>query len=344
MNDSKIEISGNYLIKTLLIVGGIWVLCFYGASLIMPLLIAAIIATLLDKVVKKMKKWGLPKWAAITISVMLLIIFFFLLTWLLTSQISTMANDWPTIKDKGTEKLNNLTQWANENLNLNYKNYIENNQKIIEQAKSLATLFLSSLTTLLSQSFIIFIYIILFLMQKKRFINFFKKLVSNKDEMDLLLKKAAKTTNDYFMGKSKIMVFLFVIYYIGFLLGEVPYALFLALFAALFSIIPYLGNLIGGGVAIILSYLYAGTTPALIVIGVVSAAQLVENYLLTPWIIGDSINLNPFITIFGIIVFSALWGIVGAIISLPLIGVLKVVFDHTKEMEAYTYFLKKEEN
>ena len=114
------------------------------------------------------------------------------------------------------------------------------------------------------------------------------------------------------------------------------------MFAALFSIIPYVGNVIGGGVAVILSYLYAGTTPALIVIAVVSATQLVENYILTPWIIGDEINLNPFITVFGVILFSVLWGLVGAIIALPIIGVLKVVFEHTQGMEAYAHLLKKE--
>ncbi|RAJ26696.1 uncharacterized protein DUF20 [Gelidibacter algens] len=117
----------------------------------------------------------------------------------------------------------------------------------------------------------------------------------------------------------------------------------MALFAALFSIIPYVGNIIGGGIAVVLSYLYAGTTPALIVIGVISIAQLEENYILTPWIIGDEIDLNPFITVFGIILFSMLWGTVGAIIALPLVGVIKVIYEHAKGMEAYAYLLKKKE-
>ena len=76
------------------------------------------------------------------------------------------------------------------------------------------------------------------------------------------------------------MILLFGIYYLGFILGSVPYALFLALFASLFSIIPYVGNIIGGGVAVLLSFLYAGATPALIVIAVIAAAQLLENYIL----------------------------------------------------------------
>ena len=252
-----------------------------------------------------------------------------------------MADDLPTMKDKAAEKLNMFSQWANDRLNWDYKDYIENNKDLVKKAEDLAGRFLSSLMSLLSQSLIIFVYVILFLIQKRQFMTFFKKLFSNKIAISSLLSNSAVITKSYFIGKGKIMIFLFVIYYVGFLVGSVPYALFLALFAALFSIIPFVGNVIGGGVAVILSYLYAGSTSAIVVIAVVTATQLIENYLLTPWIIGDEINLNPFITIFGIILFSALWGIVGAIISLPIIGVLKVTFDHTRGMEAYAYLLKK---
>ncbi|WP_178990694.1 AI-2E family transporter [Winogradskyella schleiferi] len=343
MNTPKINVSATHFIKALLITGCILTLIYFGQSLIMPLLVAAIIAILLDISVKKLSTFGLPKWLSITVSVLLMLIVFFLLFWLISSQINNMADDWPVIKEKATEKLNTLSQWANNTLRWDYKDYIENNKKLVQKAEVFASSFLSSLMNLLSQSFIVFIYIILFLIQKKQFLNFFRKLFSNNEAIDSLLMNAAKIVKGYFLGKGKIMLFLFGIYYLGFTIGSVPYALFLALFAALFSIIPYLGNFIGGGVAVILSFLYAGQTPALIVIGVVSAAQLIENYLLTPWIIGDEINLNPFITIFGVILFSALWGIVGAVISLPLIGVLKVIFDHTKGMEAYAYILNKED-
>ncbi|EPR73298.1 putative permease PerM [Winogradskyella psychrotolerans RS-3] len=341
MSTPKIEISTNNLIKTLLLTGGLLVLFFYGKDLIIPLLVAAIIAILLDIPVQKLKSWGWPNWLSIALAVLFMLLFFLLIFWLLNSQINTMAEDWPTIKDKANEKLNSLSQWANNQLNWDYKDYIEGNKKLVEKAEGLASTFLASLMSLLSQSLIIFVYIILFLMQKKQFITFFKKQFSNEAAISSLLSKSAQTIKNYFVGKGKIMVFLFIIYYIGFLFGSVPYALFLALFASLFSIIPYVGNLIGGGIAVALSYLYAGSTPALIVIGVISVTQLVENYVLTPWIIGDEINLNPFITIFGIILFSALWGVVGAVISLPLIGVLKVIFDHTKGMEAWAYLLKK---
>lgn len=316
---------------------------YIGASLLLPLLVAAIIAILLDKPTKRLKKWGVPNWLAITISIVLMLVIFSLLTWLISSQVNAMANDWSTIKEKATEKLNILSQWANQRLNWDYKDYVENNKRLVQKAENLGKVFLSSFLNLLSQSLIIFVYIVLLLMQKNMFINFFKKLSSNPSAMNSLLRDSAKIISSYLLGKAKIMAILFGIYYLGFTLGSVPYALFLALFAALFSIIPYIGNIIGGGLAVILAYLYSGTTPALIVIGVIAAAQLLENYILTPWIIGDETDLNPFITVFGVILFSVLWGMVGAIIALPLVGVLKVLFEHTKGMEAYAYLIKKNE-
>ncbi|WAC03899.1 AI-2E family transporter [Lacinutrix neustonica] len=309
----------------------------------MPLVVAAIIALLLDEPTKKMQQWGFPNWLAITLSILLMVVIFLLLTWLVSSQVNTMAGDWPTIKEKATVKLNSLTEWANQNLNWDYKDYVDNNKRLVEKMEGLAQLFVSSIMNLLSQSLIIFVYVVLLLMQKQMFINFFKKITSNTAAMSSLLSASSSIIRSYLFGKSKIMFFLFAIYYLGFTIGSVPYALFLAVFAALFSIIPYVGNIIGGGIAVVLSYLYVGSTPALIVIGVISAAQLLENYILTPWIIGDETDLNPFITVFGIILFSMLWGTVGAIIALPIIGVLKVIFEHTKGMEAYAYLIKRKE-
>ncbi|WP_255365496.1 AI-2E family transporter [Bizionia sp. APA-3] len=198
MSTPKIEISALNQIKTLLLVGGILTLLYFGQSLIMPLLVAAIIAILLDIPVKKIKSWGLPNWLAITIAILLMLTVFSLLFWLVSSQINNMAEDWPTMKEKATEKLNIFSQWTNEQLNWNYKDYIDNNKKLVQKAEDLASAFLSSLMSLLSQSLIIFVYIILFLMQKKQFINFFKKLSSNDKAMSSLLVNSAKINKKLF--------------------------------------------------------------------------------------------------------------------------------------------------
>lgn len=339
MENDKLDISRDYLLKAVLLLSAIWAVLYYGANLVLPLLVAAIVATILNEPTKKLVKWGFPNWLAISVSILLLTVVIVFLFWLISAQVGNMADDWPMIKEKAMEKYGAFNQWIDENFEIDMESFVNNKLDIVGKLKGLFTAFIASLSNLISQSFIILIYTILFLMQKKTFTGFFMKLVKNEKEASNILKNSAKIVNDYLFGKGKIMVFLFIIYYLGFTLGQVPYALFLALFAALFSIIPYVGNLIGGGVAIILSYLYSGGTPALIVIGVMAVAQLVENYVLTPWIIGNEIDLNPFITVFGVILLSVLWGVVGAIIALPILGILKVLFEHTKGLEAYAFLL-----
>ena len=56
----KIEISGNHALKALLLLSGLWALCYYGANLLLPVLVSALIATLLNKLTEKFKKWGFP--------------------------------------------------------------------------------------------------------------------------------------------------------------------------------------------------------------------------------------------------------------------------------------------
>ena len=138
-----------------------------------------------------------------------MIIIFFLLSWLIGSQISNIADDWPTIKDKASLKLNNLSEWANQRLNWDYQNYIENNKRLVQKAEGLASSFLSSVMNLLSQSLIVFVYVVLLLLQKNMFIDFFKKLSSNPAAMTSILKGSSKIISRYLLGKGKIMIFLF---------------------------------------------------------------------------------------------------------------------------------------
>lgn len=343
MKQNKIHLS---LSRTVLIIGlllGSIVALYYGSSILLPLTTGVLIAILLNTPTKIFHSWGLPKWASISLSVFLLLLLVLIISGVITWQVENISNDWNEIKQRGSQKLENLNHWSQSVFGFDFVSYLSNNSGVTDKLKSFGVAMLSSLTTILSQSIIILIYIILFLMQKDMFLRFLFKLVPDTqyDAMHDIQIGSKEIVFNYLVGKGKIMVILFGTYYIGFLIGQVPYALFLALFAALFSIIPYVGNLIGGGAAILLAYIYTGWPAGLAVLIVVSAAQLVENYVLTPWIIGDEIDLNPFATIIGVIVFSAIWGLVGAVIALPLIGVLKVFFTHTDGMRPYAFLLNK---
>ena len=344
--EEKIKISLILAVRALLVVIGIICVLYFGSTILLPLTTAMLIAIVLNTPVKKFQKWGLPKWAAISVSVFLMGLVFLLISGILTWQIDKIVNDWGEIQQRGSQKLEQLNTWSESTFGFDFVSYISDSGGVKERLKSFGMAMLSSLSVIMSQSLIILIYIILFLMQKQMFLNFLNKLVpdSQRSVMTQFQIGSRDIVFNYLTGKSKIMTILFLVYLLGFWLSGVPYALFLALFAALFSIIPYVGNLVGGGAAMLLAYIYSGWPAGLAVLIVVTAAQMVENYLLTPWIIGDETDLNPFATIFGVIAFGSIWGIVGAVIALPLVGLLKVFFSNVKGLEPYAYLLNKKED
>ena len=343
-NFPKLTISTNHFLKVILVATSFVVICYFASSILLPLLLAIILAAVLDKPNEFfMNKWKFPKWLAITCSMLLLIIVFLAISAVVMNRVGNVSEDWEKIQQKSKEKIDKIESWSKQNLGFNPIKMASNSQSLKDQLKSYGKKMAASLVTLFSQSFIILIYIIFLLMQKKMLHNFFYKL-AEKDRIPMrdIINKSAQTVSNYLTGKAKVMFILFILYYAGFLVGSVPYALFLAIFAALFSIIPYVGNFIGGGAAMLLASLYSGFSSGLIVLAVVVTAQIFESYVLTPWIIGDEIELNPFITIFSIVVFSALWGIVGAVIALPVAGVLKVIFTHMEGLEPYGYLMAKQ--
>lgn len=200
---------------------GIWAILYYGSALLLPLLVAAIIAALLDRPTEKFKKWGFPHWLAMTVSLILMSVAVFLLFWLISSQIGNMADDWPTIKEKATEKYGLFGEWTKRIFQIDPARFVDNDPGLTDRLKRISKLFVTSLTDLFAQSFIILIYTVLFLMQKRMFMRFFKKMFKNENAGSDILTGPSRIIGNYMFGKGIVMFFLFIVYYLGFTLGGV---------------------------------------------------------------------------------------------------------------------------
>lgn len=93
------------------------------------------------------------------------------------------------------------------------------------------------------------------------------------------------------------------------------------------DLIPYIGPYIGGIVAVLIGFTksnFVGFITILICFGV----QCIENYILQPIVMSKSIKISPILVIIGLLVFGRLFGIIGMIISTPLIAMFKVITQH----------------
>ena len=135
-----------------------------------------------------------------------------------------------------------------------------------------------------------------------------------------------QTTSRYMLGNLAISVICATVYGVTAVILGLPYALALALIAGILDIIPNIGSLLAG-IIIGLVALSVSLGALIVFVIVILVYQQVENYILQPTIIGRVTHVSGFTVIVSVLVFGSLFGIVGAIIGVPIAAAIEIVLD-----------------
>jgi AI-2 transport protein TqsA len=148
---------------------------------------------------------------------------------------------------------------------------------------------------------------------------------------------------EYLLIKTLINLLLAVICYVILRLMGVDFALFWALMIGLLNYIPYVGSYAGVIFPVLLSLAQFGnlTTPAVLA-ALLTAAQFVVGNVIEPRWIGNRVNLSPFVVLVALSVWSALWGLPGAILAIPLTSMISIVCAAFDEMRWVSVLLSNE--
>ncbi|WP_373513611.1 AI-2E family transporter [Persicitalea sp.] len=313
-----------------------WVIVLVGIPAAMYLgktfLVTFFVAIVLAMVFSPVKDWlinkGLSRGWAVAACTVLLLLFFAGMGGLLYYQVSLLAQDLPQMEQKASEIFNSAQQYVDRRFGIAPDEQTEKASQVVSNMGTYAAVFFGSFTSTLANFLLMFAYFVLLLSHRREIEIFILRCVEpgRKELAHDLIYEARDTASQYVWGMLKDIAALAVIYCIGFLIGGIKYPILLAVIAALFSFLPYIGNIIGGGLAAVLAALSGDPSAFLIVVGVMTIAQLIENYALSPLLVGNAVGLNPMFSIVSIIVLGGIWGIGGAIVALPLTGILRVIF------------------
>jgi len=122
-----------------------------------------------------------------------------------------------------------------------------------------------------------------------------------------------------------VMLTLALYYSTALWLAGLPSALAIGLVTGLLIFIPYLGYAMGFILALLVATLqFQGMGPIVAVLVVFGIGQLLESFLLTPFLVGDRIGLHPLAVIFALMAFGQLFGFFGVLLALPASAALLV--------------------
>ena len=345
-------------VSVLIIVGAYFL--FLGLTkakeFIIPITIAGLLSMMLLPVVHRLEGLGFSKGWAVFFSDIFILAIVVGLSFLIANQVDRVAEDWPEIKKRLEPRIEQVQQYIQEKFNISIQeqkkqieetipgdqNKYQSNQEKTGGDNSLIKKTAMNLLNFTGNFLLTFVYIFFFMYYRKKFRKSLLKLVpeERREATNNVISQSSKVAQQYLIGRFLLILFLAILYAIGFLIIGIKYALFIAIIAALLSLIPYIGNIIGGFLALGMAFISGGGISTLIgVVIVFSIVQFIESYMLEPFVVGHKVDLNPVFTILSIVLGGAVWGTAGMILAIPLLGILKVVFDNVKRLEPLGYAL-----
>lgn len=290
-------------------------------GILILILTSAMLAAALHPLVARLNR-HVPLVVATMIVVLMLLVPFIILA---ATVIPSMIREFPSLIQTLDRIINGSNVIPKPLRAIDISQYLQNTGTYLLQSTSVLTGAATSLITLVFLSFY-FIYdsrglIALFLSVFPR---------DKRQRIKTLLKSLAEVNGQYVRGNIIISVICGVVLYIGLVLLNIPFAAPLAIFAAIMDLLPLIGSTIGMIPAVIIAFSISPAT-ALFVIALYLIYQQFESAIMAPAIYNKALNLSPALSFLAVLIGGALFGIVGAFLSLPVAASLPAIIKFARE-------------
>ena len=328
------------LLLVFLVVAGIW----FAKPFLVPLCFGALLAMLFLPLSRWFERKKIPKGLAILFCLLLLLSLITIIILVVSWQITDLTSEVRDIENKLRQMAAEIGQFITNRFGIPAK---QQEKLLQQQAQNSATIgVLSNIGSTLVGLLVDFItslaYIFLFMYYRTRIKKFILQLIPNQQQENAqqVIHDIQKVTQQYLTGMSWMILCLWVMYSIGFSIVGVKYAVFFAILCGLLEIIPFIGNLTGSLLAILMVIVQGGGTGMILAVAVTYAiVQFLQSYFLEPLVVGAGVNINPLFTIIILVLGQLIWGIPGMILAIPLLGIVKIICDHIEPLKPYGYLI-----
>lgn len=309
------------------------------STLFFPILIAGVLFFLLNPVVDFLQRHRLPRVIAILIIYVaatgLIVLIIGNLVPYISRQFAALAMALPDYAQKTIAYFNRLAQSSELKWVLTQQSNLLNSfeKNLIGYANTLPERITFSITNILGVITNIAVILatvpfLLFYMLKDghKLPSAFSKLFPAviRDECLTILKETGETLSTYIHGQVAVALAVGTMAFIGYFIINLPFPLVMALAVALTYFIPYLGLVIGATPAVIVAF-FDSPMKVLFVFLVLIIAQQVEANLLSPLILGKSLDIHPVTIIIILLAAGNLGGVIGMVLAVPTYAVGKTI-------------------
>lgn len=337
-----------YLKASVFLVGlsALLAILYIAQGIILPLIFAFIIAILLNPVVSFLVRIKTNRIVAIFLALFLTLLIIATFIALIYSQVVSFSESWPIFVNKFTVMVNQTIGSASEYLHVKPQlihSWITKSQdELIHINGALIGKTIVTVGTSLAILLLIPVYVFVILFYKPLLREFINRLFRENNELQIsvIVTETKTVIQSYLLGLVIEAVIVAILNALGLMLLGIEYAILLGIIGALLNVIPFVGGIISVALYMMVGMVTKSSPWLAVYILIIHAfIQLIDNNFIIPKIVASKVKINALFSIIIVLVGNTLWGIPGMFLSIPLLAILKVIFDHMETLKPWGFLL-----
>jgi predicted PurR-regulated permease PerM len=265
---------------------------------------------------------------------------------LLISQAVRLSDSWPALVEKFNGTLDQTIIWASDYFDIKPDTIHAWIAKAKGEAINAVSQSIGRTLVIIGSGIVIIfllpVYIFLILFYQPLLLDFIHRLTNkgNKSQVLEVVTKTKTLIQRYLVGLVIEATIVAILEIIVLLIFGIEYAILLGIIGALLNVIPYIGGL----VAVALPMMVALATKdsswyAVYILIFYYIIQLIDNNYIVPKIVASKVKINALFSIIVVLAGNALWGVPGMFLSIPLLAIVKLIFDHVEPLKPWGFLL-----
>lgn len=320
---------------------GLFAILILAKAVIIPIVFAFLVAFILLPLVRKFESLGANEIVSASLSILGLTLLVGGGIFLFSNQVIQLSKDLTDFQSKIFDVFADATLLINKKIE--FLPYLEKGELLDkiknwlgESAESLLGQTFNSTASFILGLLMSLIYTFLILIYRNGLVRALSSFYpqEHRERVFKMVKSVQQVGQKYLFGMIVVLLILGFVNSVGLWIIGIDNPFLFGFLAAVLSLIPYAGTLLGAVIPIIYSFITSDSIwMPISIVFFFWFVQVIESNFLTPKIVGGNLKINALTSILSIIIGASVWGIAGMILFLPLVAMLKAVCEEYIELK-----------
>lgn len=311
----------------------------------LPLAISLFFFLLVNPLVNKLEKIRVPRWLAVFIAMLVLVVIFVVMIYFVTLSLNTIIDGLPKYSFRVTLIFGGIEDKIINLLDLDTDIRLFEMMSIDWQGVILSSLsaISGSALSIGSTSVLVFIFVMFLLIERSSLIPKLRTALPSRDGLKLavMFERINRQTSRYLVVKSLISLVTGILFYLAAVATRLDFPFVWGVLAFILNFIPSIGSVIITLLAVLVAILqfFPNYVNIVFVAILMLSIQVVLGNILDPRMQGNQLNLSPFFILVSLVFWGYIWGIVGMFLAVPLTSIIQIICANIKSLKPIAVFI-----